>query len=51
VGGVWPNDAESAAARAEIPGPGCEDGTAPARGVKIPGEDPVINVWVDTWRL
>lgn len=40
-------ECESAAARADMPGPGTEEwGAAPARGVKLPGE---LDVSIPTW--
>jgi hypothetical protein len=49
LGGVWPNEAERAAAKAETPGPGKEEwGAAPARGVRLPfccSGCPGVGIW------
>lgn len=51
-GGVWLPDADKAAARADIPGPGCDEVAGPASGVILLAYEPLAKGWlgVGIWR-
>jgi hypothetical protein len=45
-------EADKAAARADIPGPGCDEAAGPARGVTLLAYEPLVKGWlgVGIWR-